>query len=544
MEQQRKNITDFVKRAYLAYFGMPLGDQDKLWAPHTVCKTCVELLRAWTKSKNKKHLKFGIPMVWREPKDHLSDCYFCMNDMRGFNKQKKATWVYPSLDSAIRPVLHCDELPVPTFTVLPELEEEVVEECEDVGHLQSDDQRDSDFEVPSDLPQTFSQGELSDLVRDLNLSKEQAEVLASRLKEKNNLGAGCKVTYYRTRESGLLPYFTREDALVFCNNIKGLLEAMGVEGYSADEWRLFIDSSKASLKVVLLHNGNDFAPIPIGHSTEMKEEYTSIKLVLIKLSYDEHRWVICVDLKMVNFLLGQQSGYTKYPCFLCFWDSRDDKQHWKKKNWKKRSALTVGSPNIENEPLVPREKIIFPPLHIKLGLMKQFVKALNKDGSCFIYICRTFPGLSNEKLKAGIFNGPQIRTLIRDKNFVGSMNSVESAAWKAFVEVVQNFLGNHKAPNYKQLVQRMLKCFEKLGARMSIKVHYLYSHLDRFPDNLGDFSDEQGERFHQDIKVMEERYQGRWDEHMMADYCWNLLRDCPDVAHSRKSNKRAFRPSS
>lgn len=25
---------------------------------------------------------------------------------------------------------------------------------------------------------------------------------------------------------------------------------------------------------------------------------------------------------MVNFLLGQQGGYIKYPCFLCLWDSR------------------------------------------------------------------------------------------------------------------------------------------------------------------------------------------------------------------------------
>ena len=120
------------------------------------------------------------------------------------------------------------------------------------------------------------------------------------------------------------------------------------------------------------------------------------------------------------------------------------------------------------------------------------------------------------------------------------MDAMESAAWNSFVEVVPNFLGNHKASNYKHLVMHMLKCFEKLGANMSIKLHYLFSHLDRFPQNLGDFSDEQGERFHQDIKVMEERYQGRWDQHTMADYCWNLLRDCPDVHHSRKSYKRQF----
>ena len=62
--------------------------------------------------------------------------------------------------------------------------------------------------------------------------------------------------------------------------------------------------------------------------------------------------------------------------------------------------------------------------------------------------------------------------------------------------------------------------------------------LDRFPENLGELSEEQGERFHQDIKVMEERYQGRWDTHMMADYCWNLQRHKPFAPHARKSYKR------
>ena len=63
----------------------------------------------------------------------------------------------------------------------------------------------------------------------------------------------------------------------------------------------------------------------------MKEQYQNVKQVLQKLSYYEHNWVICVDLKMVNFLLAQQSGYTKYPCFIGLWDSRDKAQHWVKK---------------------------------------------------------------------------------------------------------------------------------------------------------------------------------------------------------------------
>lgn len=197
--------------------------------------------------------------------------------------------------------------------------------------------------------------------------------------------------------------------------------------------------------------------------------------------------------------------------------------------------MTVGAANIINEPLVEREKIILPPLHIKLGLMKQFFKALDRDGDCFKYICRSFPRLSFEKLKAGSFDGLQIRKLISDSDFTKCMNDVEASAWCSYVLVIKNFLGNNKADNYEELVQNMLANFKNVGINMSIKVHFLHSHLDRFPHNLGDLSEEQGERFHQDMKVMEERYQGRWDRHMMADYCWSLQRDCPDDPHKRKS---------
>ncbi|UYV61799.1 hypothetical protein LAZ67_1006632 [Cordylochernes scorpioides] len=70
---------------------------------------------------------------------------------------------------------------------------------------------------------------------------------------------------------------------------------------------------------------------------------------------------------------------------------------------------------------------------------------------------------------------------------------------------------------------------------MSIKVLYLHSHLNKFPDNLGAYSDEQGERFHQDMKVMEDRYQGVWDCHMMDDNFWNLsLQEYPYKRDSKR----------
>lgn len=71
-------------------------------------------------------------------------------------------------------------------------------------------------------------------------------------------------------------------------------------------------------------------------------------------------------------------------------------------------------------------------------------------------------------------------------------------------------------------------------------MHFLHSHLDYFPANLGAVSDEHGERFHQDISVMENRYQGKWSSIMLADYCWTLKRDVPEVQYRRKSYTTTF----
>ena len=89
------------------------------------------------------------------------------------------------------------------------------------------------------------------------------------------------------------------------------------------------------------------------------------------------------------------------------------------------------------------------------------------------------------------------------------MTQVEKSAWLSFREVVCKLFGNKKDPNYKSIVGNMLDNFQKLECRMSIKVHFLHSHLDFFPSNLGAVCEEQGKRFHQDIKTMERRYHGR-----------------------------------
>ena len=129
------------------------------------------------------------------------------------------------------------------------------------------------------------------------------------------------------------------------------------------------------MKVVLLHNGNEFLSIPVGHSVHMKEEYENIKTLLNMIKYTSHNWEMCGDFKILAFLLSQQGGYTKYSCFLCLWNNRADDQHYSRKQWPPREELTPGAHNIIHQPLVLGEKVLFPTLHIKLGLAKQFVKA-------------------------------------------------------------------------------------------------------------------------------------------------------------------------
>ena len=54
-----------------------------------------------------------------------------------------------------------------------------------------------------------------------------------------------------------------------------------------------------------------------------------------------------------------------------------------------------------------------------------------------------------------------------------------------------------------------------------------------FRPNMGDVSEEHGERFHRDIQEMKKRCEGRWDAAMMDDYIWSLFRD-DDIIHKRK----------
>ena len=93
-----------------------------------------------------------------------------------------------------------------------------------------------------------------------------------------------------------------------------------------------------------------------------------------------------------------------------------------------RQSLEHGRKNVQHPPLVESEKILLPPLHIKLSLMKNFVKAMDKTRLAFQYIRDKFSRISEAKVKEGVFVGPQIRELLEDSAFDRILKGKEKAA--------------------------------------------------------------------------------------------------------------------
>jgi hypothetical protein len=95
-------------------------------------------------------------------------------------------------------------------------------------------------------------GYFDDLVRDLNLSKREAEILGSRLQRWNLLHQDNEICFFRNRQNDFREFFSQENDTEFCNYVFSVTEALGHQ-HDPPQQRVFTDSSKVSLKAVLLH---------------------------------------------------------------------------------------------------------------------------------------------------------------------------------------------------------------------------------------------------------------------------------------------------
>ena len=77
-----------------------------------------------------------------------------------------------------------------------------------------------------------------------------------------------------------------------------------------------------------------------------------------------------------------------------------------KKDRPVRNAFSIGQKNVIQKSIVDTERIISPPLHLKLGSPKNVIKAMKKDKPRFCDLKKILPGLSEAKLNEGVLNRP------------------------------------------------------------------------------------------------------------------------------------------
>jgi hypothetical protein len=126
--------------------------------------------------------------------------------------------------------------------------------------------------------------------------------------------SGVKFSWYRNREKEFRKYYAQDDPNEFFTDIRNLLHQMGDKEYDPSTWRLFIDSSKRSLKAVLLHNSNVLPSISLAHSTKLSESYETLKL----------GWC----LKKLNTTSMSVKYAVIWRSLDCCWDSKEGTQYF------------------------------------------------------------------------------------------------------------------------------------------------------------------------------------------------------------------------
>lgn len=485
-------ITKTLEDAYEDYFKMVIV---KAWyIPEIVCSYCrLNLL------KKPPKLKYALPMQWLPRTEHSANaCYFCHNYMQSktlnFKTRDKVNYVLG--DSVIEPVKHSTEEAsmdmdmdmntdmdtssdmgqisgqsletasgtsgekTPPGTFAPAEEFDSPPSAVDTSSTYVPDRRDLQM---LDLPIKLTQKDVDNLAKDMKCSEKQKEILGSRLKDFRCvtsdflITAGKKKKILSTRikdqDCVALAFLTssgrkrrntqeydemfrtdEETKMTYCWNVRLLFLRMK-QVHNPTEWRLFIDGGKNSLKAVLLHITNKYPSIPIAHGDKVAEKYESIGAILKLLQYEEYKWLICADLKIVAILMGLKQGYSKHQCFLCLWEGRKNDLHYDYSHkWPQRYRIQVGIASQEKEPLVrDRSKIILPPLHIKLGVVRNFTKALHRDSVAYNYLRKFMNKLGASDAK--VENGKNLLSSKRKNN----QNLFSSNFYAFFVSILRCF---------------------------------------------------------------------------------------------------------
>jgi len=186
-----------------------------------------------------------------------SDCYYCMTNVNGINKIYKGKIVYASVSSVQRSqikvvegfedknsrdsfiqrldAMQVDEDPEEQCENPDVQRESLAKESELVAEVESETDE-SEEELCSDTEEKYvpvgreqnqkktSQSQLNDMFRRVGLLKDATELMASEMKAFNVLEKNVNVTFYRNREKAFRKYFTGESNIVYCTDVKGLID--------------------------------------------------------------------------------------------------------------------------------------------------------------------------------------------------------------------------------------------------------------------------------------------------------------------------------
>jgi len=171
-KSQRRSFTPLIKKCYEHYFGCKVGDQDNSWAPHFCCVTFARRLAAW--AKGSRCMPFAIPIGLERAHGPCFTLLLLPDQYHWCNSKVQTPCQYPHLPSAMRPVPHSAELPVPKPPTNLTLSDSKSSD-EDVGQATKNMDCDPTFAGASSSkePHLLTQGDLNDIVRVLNLSRSK-----------------------------------------------------------------------------------------------------------------------------------------------------------------------------------------------------------------------------------------------------------------------------------------------------------------------------------------------------------------------------------
>uniref|UniRef100_A0A336KP55 CSON011970 protein n=1 Tax=Culicoides sonorensis TaxID=179676 RepID=A0A336KP55_CULSO len=561
-KNKQRTITSVVEEHYFECYGIKIMLNE--FTPHFICLACQTKLFKKNEMQSQKNW-FKTPFIWKKPRDDHKDCYVClMPNLQGKSWSMRHKIEYPTNSCCILPILngssslyHVNSTVGANFALdiirngsfgdwTPSKSINLTTSFLEIDSFTSQDNNVSEYFQYGHRrelnPRPLHQASFNDLVRDLLLDKNRAELLGSRLAQFDLIQPSTKITASRSRSDELKKFFSQEEDITYVNNISNLFNFLDFP-HNAKEWRLFMDSNKKSFKVILLHIGNLYPSIPVAYTENTKETRILIEKILNLINYYENEWLIVADLKVVAILIGLKGGYPSYPCIFCTYHSRSKVDHYNTK-WPLRTKFVIGELSVQSPPLINVKNVILPPLHIKLGVATQFLKKVfGENTNAKDAVRKIFPGKSEAKIVAGIVDGPQLKKLLQNSEFLHSLSKNEKDAWLGFNQLCSNVFGNFKSPKFLTLVKDMVLKFKKCDVKVSPKLHLLINHIDRFPANLGDFSDEQGERAHQDFKNVEMRFtkKGKTSNiSAMADFLWLRMREKKTQYKKSKGGKTIF----